>query len=580
MAGLSKELKDIKKKYGEAFMHICRDNFASLLETEGLLTQVLDRYFAANSKSIGDDIINSGKLIEFKDFIFSKIDVEKEEKQIKEDKTPYELLDKAGYKLIECTTEDEIQEFRKYYAPNEVICTIYNGGRLNSSVVFFAVKEDAENIKREDFKKPQREDEYGTSVLGIQFDKYGTCMPHIITRYNHTVNNPNGTYGNDLDRIAPGLTESFAKLLHERGLELNNSNIEEFELPGYTVASDGKYYKYNMEIDGKYYCPGNIIIGDGEVRKIEKTESQMLIDYFILDIEKKTFKIYDDSAHDSFLDTFKNIEKIQIEKNPDKEKQTRIITVQIEDFNLPVTIEIDKDNNIVGYNNQELTEAGDNFLKHNEQLRELNLPVLREVGDYFLYLNEQLREINLPVLREVGDFFLNHNEQLREINLPKLTKVGINFLHGNKELRKLNLPRLTEAGHGFLYLNEELRELNLPQLTEVGDSFLFNNQQLVELDLPRLTEAGDEFLYLNEELRELNLPQLKKVGSNFLYNSQMFDELDLINDEKEEKKKVIKINPKEIAELDRDTELTTTEVNIGKDLIEKNMSSTKDNIQK
>ena len=95
-----------------------------------------------------------------------------------------------------------------------------------------------------------------------------------------------------------------------------------------------------------------------------------------------------------------------------------------------------------------------------------------------------------------------------------------------------------------------------------------------------MTEAGDEFLYLNEELRELNLPQLKKVGSNFLYNSQMFDELDLINDEKEEKKKVIKINPKEIAELDRDTELTTTEVNIGKDLIEKNMSSTKDNIQK
>lgn len=165
-----------------------------------------------------------------------------------------------GYELIECKTEEEIQKFRKYYAPDELICTIYNRGRLKSSVVFFAVKKDVERIKREDFKNPQREDEYGTSVLGIQFDKYGICTPHIITRYNHTVNNPNGTYGNDLNKIASGLTESFARLLHERGLELNKNNIEEFELPGYTVASDGKYYKYNMEIDGRYYCPGNIII--------------------------------------------------------------------------------------------------------------------------------------------------------------------------------------------------------------------------------------------------------------------------------------------------------------------------------
>lgn len=37
MPELSKELKEIKKKYGEKFMHICRDNFYSLLEKEGLL---------------------------------------------------------------------------------------------------------------------------------------------------------------------------------------------------------------------------------------------------------------------------------------------------------------------------------------------------------------------------------------------------------------------------------------------------------------------------------------------------------------------------------------------------------------
>ena len=40
------------------------------------------------------------------------------------------------------------------------------------------------------------------------------------------------------------------------------------------------------------------------------------------------------------------------------------------------------------------------------------------------------------------------------------------------------------------------------------------------------------------------------------------------------------INPKKIVELDRDAELTITEVNLGKELIEKTYQAKKDNIQK
>ena len=526
MAELSKELKEIKKRFGEKFMHICRDNFASLLETEGLLTQILDMNFAQNSRSLGDDIEKNDLLISFKDFIYSKIDVESDEKQIIPEKSPYEILDEAGYKLIECTTEAEIQKFRKYYAPNELICTIYNGGRLKSSLVFFAVKKDVAKIKREDFQKPQREDEYGTSVLGIQFDKQGTCMPHIITRYNHTVNNPNGTYGNDLDRIASGLTESFARLLHERGLELNKANIEAFEIPGYTLASDGKYYKYNFEIDGKYYCPGNIIIDGGEIIKLN-SDKEVLIDYFILDKEKKTFKLYDTDLKDSFLDSFKNIEKIQMEKNPEKEKQTRIITIQTKDMNLPITIEIDKDNNIIGYSNQELTEVGDDFLWLNEKLTEINLPELTEAGNGFLIFNEQLTKVNLPKLTKVGADFLNNDKQLTEINLPELTEVGDDFLIFNEQLTEINLPKLTKAGDGFLANNKQLTRINLPQLIEVEDEFLCDNKILAEIVLPELAEVGFGFLAHNELLTEINSPKLTKVGAYFLSNNKQLTEINL-----------------------------------------------------
>ena len=98
-------------------------------------------------------------------------------------------------------------------------------------------------------------------------------------------------------------------------MELNETNIEEFELPGYTVAGDGKYYKYNMEINGIYYCPGNVIIDHGCVKHLE-SEKEVLMDYFILDKEKKTLSLYDyNSIEDSFVDCFENIEKIQIKKN-------------------------------------------------------------------------------------------------------------------------------------------------------------------------------------------------------------------------------------------------------------------------
>lgn len=45
-------------------------------------------------------------------------------------------------------------------------------------------------------------------------------------------------------------------------MDLKQSQLDEelFEIPGYTLAVDGKYYKYNMEIDGEYFCPDNIVI--------------------------------------------------------------------------------------------------------------------------------------------------------------------------------------------------------------------------------------------------------------------------------------------------------------------------------
>ena len=283
---LSNELKNIKNTYWENFMKLCRNLFPTLLEQEGRLYEILTTSFSSNCKTLYEDIKKEGLEERFKDYIYSKVDMESPEKQMVVEKTPYELLKEAGYKLTECLTEEEIQKFKKYYEQDEELCT-FIGGRLDRCVVFWAVKEGAEDIKRKDFKNPKREDEYGTSVMSIQFNRGRICTVSIKNRYNHTVNNPDATYGNDLDRIIPGLTKSFAALLKkEHGLELNNTNIEQFEIPGYVVANDGRYYKYNIEMDGDYYCPGNIIISRRRSKKHCKSRRGNLDGLFLFRFKK------------------------------------------------------------------------------------------------------------------------------------------------------------------------------------------------------------------------------------------------------------------------------------------------------
>ena len=287
---LSNELKKIKKTYGENFMKLCRSLFPTLLEQEGRLYRILATSFSTNCKTLYEDITQAELENELKNYIYSKVNIEEREKKIVIEKTPYELLEEAGYELTECLTEEEIQKFRKYYALGEELCT-FRGNRLNRCVVFWAVKNGVENIKREEFEKPKREDEYGTSVMSIQFNREGICTVSIKNRYNSTVNNSDATYGNDLDMIAPGLTKGFATLLEkEYGLRLNNANIEQLEIPGYIVANDAKYYKYNMEINGDYYCPGNIIITRRKCKKNSRTRKRNLDGLLLFRLRKKRNK--------------------------------------------------------------------------------------------------------------------------------------------------------------------------------------------------------------------------------------------------------------------------------------------------
>ena len=65
----------------------------------------------------------------------------------------------------------------------------------------------------------------------------------IKNRYNHALleGNPDATYKNNLENIAPGLTKSFENTY---GLVEFNPNTN-FEIKDYVRGKDGKFYKYN-----------------------------------------------------------------------------------------------------------------------------------------------------------------------------------------------------------------------------------------------------------------------------------------------------------------------------------------------
>ena len=532
------DLKVIRKKYGEKMYHFCRESFPTLLEEPGKLSKLLSDNFH-ESHSLFDDIVANEKESEFKNFIYSLVDVENNNELVMI-KTPEELMSSAGYVLVECYNEEDIQKFRKYYAQGEELCT-FNGGRLNRCRVFFAVKKNVSDIKREDFKNPTRQDEYGTSVISIQFTKDGTNTLSIKNRYNHTVNNPDATFSNNLDNIIPGLTESFER--HKGIVQKHKS--KSFEIEGYVRANDGKYYKYNYEINNVYYCPDNIIIDNFNVKRYDKSR-YLIIDYFIIDLSNKSISLYDKKLSDSFCDVIKDINKIEID-NIDSGKKITILG----DNNKSLVIITNKDGKIISLKMDEIYVIGDYFLDWNKSLQELYVPNLTEVGDYFLYCNKFLQKFTVQNLTKVGDCFLFDNASLQELYLPNLTKVGDGFLTGNISLQELYVPNLTEVGHMFLNYNTSLQELYVPNLTEVGgdflsentslqkftapnltktgDGFLGSNTSLQELCVPNLTEVGDWFLYYNTSLQKLYVPNLTKAGDKFLYSNKSLQELYLPN---------------------------------------------------
>ena len=533
------DLKLIKRHYGEQMAHLCRELFPTLLETPGLLYKTLTSKFEP-SRLLYKDIKENKTEDIFKTIIYNTVD---NSEDIEVDKTPYELLKEKGYTLYECKTEKDIQSFRHFYKRGdgktlpeyeewsipptpigEEICT-FRGDRLDNCYVFFAVKEGAENLNRDDFKgKENRQDEYGTSVISIQFSRGKNNTLSIKNRYNHTVRNPDATFSNNLENIAEGLTKAFEK---EYGLNINSNNTL-IDMPGYVLADDGKYYKYNYEADNVYYCPDNIIIDNGKVVKYDKSR-YLVIEHFILDLHEKTLKSY--FPADKFEEDFREpsednpeicnstIKSIKVESN---DKNGKTITI-----NGDIVIGINEKNQIISYKNDHITKTYSSYLIYATNIEEIDLPNLEEINDEFLPKAKKLKRINIPKAKTIGYGFLFGAKELETIDLPNVISIGDRFLSENTSLKEINLPLVEVIGEEFLRSNNTLERISLPNVKSIGEEFLCDNTVITEVNLPNCIKIDDTFLYNAKKITSIDLPNVESISNNFMTEATLLSSINL-----------------------------------------------------
>jgi hypothetical protein len=449
---------------------------------------------------------------------------------------------------------------------------------LCTCIVYFAVKKNVLDIKRENFEHPLREDDYGTSVLSIQFTRDNPSYISIKSRYNHAVAYSDSTFHNNLENIIPGLTTAFAEkenLTFEKNFSNKYFFIDYMVERGYIFDKNMKMYKRTSKIFDGYTCLNNNILKfDANTIYFDKSRYIMVENYLIdqkskkiIDVsnipyiiptnleqyfEEKTSSksenlkdghseqllLFDTSKFESteqneeentYNDTFtKSIgELVNINICYDENKNKIIELVPVNGEKIKITV--NKNGHMVKYYDPNITIVDNNFLAENVYLKEIDLPNAKKIGNKFLYKNKEIKSVNLPKCESVGNSFLPQNNSLLSINLQNLKQAGFDFLYNNNKISNIELPNLQVVGDDFVPVCEKIKKINFPKLKVIGNNFMSKCKNISSVSLPNAEIICDNFLSDNELLTSISLPNAKTIGKRFLYQNKILDNVNLPN---------------------------------------------------
>ena len=314
-----------------------------------------------------------------------------------------QLLERAGYDAYLADTHEKHISISKYYQPHERICFFDDPERSKKYYIINAVKKDAGKIMREDL--PHREDPYGTSVISIHILKKGGFIC-ITNRYNHTVQNPDNSFGSNPDNIIPGLACAI-----KRDFAVDFSS-QAAEIPEGFVIAGKKLIKYNYELNGIYFG-ASVWVKDGEITELPGHRT--ILDYFVFNQKTKRLENLT-NIEDAFTQAFAN-------------------ELAGKKFQIAAT----------GKTSRRLNIAGGGHIETNDgKITSVRLLASDRIGDNFLRLNDSLTSASLPNAREIGNNFLSDNTVMMDPpHLPSVEKIGLGFIRRNPYAgdKKYNIGR-------------------------------------------------------------------------------------------------------------------------------------------
>jgi len=498
-----KVFKDIKKQNGEMFARVMRGDSSAipedspfrnvnLLDTPDLVNML--RYAGKNPN---DAILLIPVVKERRDKSFEKQEIKQESFE-----DPIKLLDRAGYNAFYVKTLKQQNSIKKYFKPGEELCTFNEPDRYKRNYIIHAVKKNVNDIKRS--KHPEREDEYGTSVISIQILKTGGAIS-IKNRYNHTVNNPDHTFNDNPDNIISGLSMA---LKHKFGVDFTVSNSK---IPENYRLINNQLVRFYYEFDNVYF--GDRFYLDGSCITELDDKHEVMFDNIVLntDFGKKTRSVLNipDKSTDELVRVI-NDEIAGCKVTKSTEKGEIIISI-IDENKKKKELLRTKDDRITSLHLYRTKKLGDNFLLYNKVLSELDASKLEYMGSYCFEYNQKLETLNMTGLKQMGICCFGFNKSLKKLDVSKLEYMGKGCFNNNEKLETLNISKLEIMGDGCFENNNSLKELNGPILGYMGSCCFEFNEILETLNVPELKEMGDGCFENNNSLKELNAEVLENA---------------------------------------------------------------------
>lgn len=516
---VDKNLKALQKRFGETFvkgMRLDSGEFAGGGARE-LLSAFMDiPDFAEKVKQLIPNKYGAlDTLTDNQDYILAWLeDAYKDDRQIthEEPRDPYELAKVAGYELTgPFDTVEDFAGFAKDFRQGERICTFNNPqARLEGYHILWLRSGDVDDIPpadeltqeniTESWKAhlktigrydaesdsynleglmPSRQDPYGVSSMSVQISRRGGHVS-IKNRYNHSVSNPDSTFGNDLDFIAYGLKRA---VYHEVGREdlLYLQNAQPAN--GYVLDNSGGLHKYLYESENIYFGEYEYI-ENGEVKAVDRGAFDMLSPELYIS-KSKDGKIID--ARGRVLKTAYEVDedgtqKLHIYDGQGRLQQTYSFTYNEQGKAENVSLIITK-------------EAWISDITNNPALTSLSLAEGASVGN--IYGNSALTSLSLAEDASAGE--ISDNPTLTSLSLAE--RSSTRSIYSNPALTSLSLAEGASTRH--IYSNPALTSLSLVEGTSIGD--ITGNHALTSLSLAEGTSTGD--INYNPALASLNLAE-------------------------------------------------------------------------